>query len=371
MSRKSTSRIDCHRSRTDRRSSRRERLHPLAALLAIGISAPAFAQSSVPFPTYQTGPNPAGYPAGSWVVGDGQIITPAGKQVYLGTRLRAKAIAIDPTPGSHTAAALTMGAAEAVVLFDTISGTVMQNYLPFGDSSGSYGGIAYSPGGKFIMFSQDSSYVAVSQVLPNGGLADWQRASVPPSNSFIQCLPNSPMGDYGRSCGTLYTTSTSYPGGVAFTSDGKSAYALLNQNNTITKIAMSPPLTPGAQVRVGNAPHSLVLSGDDKTAYVSNEGGRVATEADFQVLSAGTPIVADTVNGSSTTGTVSVVNLATSPMTVVANIPVGLHPTGMAMFGPYLFVCNTYSDTISVIDTRTNKVANTFYLGLPIRIPGQ
>jgi YVTN family beta-propeller protein len=348
-------------------------MHPLATLLALGLTAPAFAGSSE-FPTYRAGPNPTGWPAGSWVVGSGQVITPAGKQVYLGTRLRAKAITIDPTPGSHTAAALTMGAAEAVVLFDTVTGTVMQNYVPFGDSSGSYGGIAFSPDGKFLMLSQDSSNVSFARALhgPIGqftGLADWQRVSVPPDNSFIQCFPNSPLGDYGRSCGTFYSTGTSYPGGVHFSNDGKSAYAILNQNNTITKIAMSPPLTQGAQVRVGNAPNSIVISGDDKTAYVSNEGGRAATENDFQIYSAGTPIVADTVNGSSTTGTVSVVDLGT--MTVTANISVGLHPTGMAQFGPFLFVCNAYSDTISVIDKRTNKVANTYDLGLPIKVVGE
>ena len=41
------------------------------------------------------------------------------------------------------------------------------------------------------------------------------------------------------------------------------------------------------------------------------------------------------------------------------------------MCGPFLFVCNTYSDTISVIDTRTNMVARTIDLGLPISVPGQ
>ena len=33
-------------------------------------------------------------------------------------------------------------------------------------------------------------------------------------------------------------------------------------------------------------------------------------------------------------------------------------------------VANTYSDTISVINTTTNKVARTINLGLPIGVPG-
>ena len=81
-------------------------------------------------------------------------------------------------------------------------------------------------------------------------------------------------------------------------SDGKSAYALLNQNDTLTKIDLTAkPPTQGTQIRVGNAPHSIVINSAGTTAYVSNEGGRAATEADFQIYSAGTEIVADPVVG--------------------------------------------------------------------------
>ena len=112
-----------------------------------------------------------------------------------------------------------------------------------------------------------------------------------------------------------------------------------------------------------------MIGSNGTTAYVSNEGGRAATEADFQIYSAGTEIVADPVVGAAITGTVSVVDLAT--MKVTANISTGLHPTGMAFYGQYLLVANTYSDTISVIDTATNTVARTIDLGLPIGVPGQ
>ena len=85
------------------------------------------------------------------------------------------------------------------------------------------------------------------------------------------------------------------------------------------------------QIRVGNAPHSIVIDSNGTTAYVSNEGGRAATEADFQIYSAGTEIVADPVVGAAITGTVSVVDLAS--MKVTATISTGLHPTGMAFYG--------------------------------------
>ena len=78
---------------------------------------------------------------------------------------------------------------------------------------------------------------------------------------------------------------------------------MLNQNNTFAffDLTQNPPVL-GNQIRVGNAPHSIVLSGP--YAYVSNEGGRPAVQSDFTVLSSGTPIVADHINGSAVTGTV-------------------------------------------------------------------
>jgi YVTN family beta-propeller protein len=367
MSRKTSPKASRKRSRKD---SRIHRLRPLAGLLATGLSVPALAQS-VPFPTYTTGQQPNG----SWVVSSGQVVTPAGKQVDLGIRVRAKAIALDPNVSTHTAAVLTLGTSAsdgngAVEIFDTKTGDVLQNYIPFGkDPSGSYSGIAYSPDGKYLIFSQDSSYVTRAKVQADGSLEDDVRVSVPPNNSYIKCFPNSPPAAYANPCGSFYSPSTSYPGGIAISKDGKSAYALLNQNDTLTKINLNK-MTPtqGQQIRVGNAPHSIVIDSDGKTAYVSNEGGRAATEGDFQINSAGTEIVADPVVGSAITGTVSVVDLPS--LKVKATIPTGLHPTGMAFYGRYLLVTNTYSDTISVIDTDTNKVARTIDLGLPIGVPG-
>ena len=350
---------------TPRKKSRVNRLRPLAGLLATGLSVPMFAQS-VPYPTYTTGAQPDG----SFVVSSGQIITPAGKQVDLGIRVRAKAVAINPVTSTHTAAVLTLGATQAVEVFDTRTGDVLQNYITFGsDSSGSYSGITYTADGKHLVFSQDSSHVTIANVSKEGLLSDYVQVSVPPNNSFIKCFPNSPPAAYANPCGTFYTPATSYPGGVAVSADGKTAYALLNQNDTLTKIDLTAK-TPvqGTQIRVGNAPHSIVIDSNGTKAYVSNEGGRAATEADFQINSAGTEIVADQVVGAAVTGTVSVVDLAS--MKVTANIPTGLHPTGMAFYGGYLLVTNTYSDTISVVDTTTNEVKRTIDLGLPISIPG-
>jgi YVTN family beta-propeller protein len=352
------------RSRS-RNNSRNKHLRPLAGLLAAGLGSTALANAqSLPYPTYVTGPQPNG----SWVVGDGQVITPAGVQIDLGIRVRAKAIALNPNLRTHTAAVLTLGASQAVEVFDTNTGAVLQNYSSFGsDSSGSYSGITYSADGKHLLFSQDSSNVAIASVNDQGLLTDEAHVSVPPDNSFITCFPNSPIGPYARPCATFYSPWTSYPGGIALSKDGKSAYALLNQNNTLTKIDLTAKQAVG-QIRVGNAPHSILITSDGATAYISNEGGREATEKDFQIYSAGTEIVADPVVGAAVTGTLSVVDL--SSMKVTGTISTGLHPTGMAFYGKNLLVANAYSDSISVIDTAENEVERTIDLGLPIRVPG-
>src|ERR1700733_14726073 len=147
-------------SRKNSRSKpRSSRLRPLAGLLATGLIVPGLAGQSKEFPTYVTGPQKNG----SWVVSSGQIITPAGTQVDLGIRVRAKAIAVNPNTKTHTAAVLTLGASEAVEVFDTYTGDVLQDYLTFGeDAQGSYNGIAYSADGQYLVFSQDSSNVTIA-----------------------------------------------------------------------------------------------------------------------------------------------------------------------------------------------------------------
>ncbi len=373
--------------KTPQQTSRARALPVFAGLLATGLSIPMLAQSN-PFPTFTVGPQPDG----SYVVSNGTVITPAGTQVDLGIRVRAKAIALNPT-GNHTAAVLTLGTSSSngngvVEVFNTTTGTVLQSYNPAGgtDSSGSQGGITYTPDGKYLLFSQDSNYVAIAKVGSTGLLSDYARVNVPIDGyqvtvegqnfdwfiNTVNCFPNSPPGtdgSYGHACGHTEGTNSSYPIGIAISPDGKTAYSVLDVNDTLTKIDLTAT-TPvqGAQIRVGNVPQSVIISADGKTAYVSNEAGRIATASDFQGYSAGTPVVANNFTGSTSTGTVSVVNLAT--FTVTNTISTGLHPTGMAFWGKYLLVANTYDDTVSVIDTGVNQVVRNINLGLPVQIPG-
>jgi YVTN family beta-propeller protein len=350
-----------------------KRLSPLAGLVALGAASAAAAVGSSPFPTFVPGPQSNN----SYIVASGQVLTPAGKQIDLG-EARAKAVALHPT--LPIAAVLTISnwagnpAPGTVQVFSTVTGAVVQTYTPPDSASGSFTGIAFSPDGSKLLFSQDeepsytTSYIAVANVDSAGHLTHYAEVSVPPSNSFISCFPNSPLGNYGAPCGVFYTGYSSNPSGVAFSADGQSAYALLNANNTLAQIDLTAK-TEGTQIRVGNAPHSILIDGH--TAYISNEGGRAATASDFTIYSDGTEIVADRINGSAVTGTVSVVDLNSFKVVRTIERGIGLHPTGMARYGKGILVANAYSDTLSLIDTESQRVVRTIDLGLPIRIPGE
>ena len=356
--------------KASRNHSRKNTLRPLACLLVTGLSVPALLAQSSQFPTYQVGPQSNG----TYVVSSGQVITPAGKQVNLGVQVRAKAIAVNPSAQAHTAAVLTMGARGttdgAVEIFDTVTGAVLQHYLYNGDPNGSYAGIEYSADGKYLVFSEGyNGYVNIATVDAQGMLQDYAQVNVPFTNQFIPCFPDSPPGSYNTPCGTPWG-GESVPGSLALAQDGKSAYVVLNESNTLAKIDLTanPPVQT-TQVGVGNAPHTVLISSDGRTAYVSNEGGRVPTEKDFQIYSGSSEIVADPFVGAAITGTVSVVDVPT--LTLKATIDTGLHPTGLAFYGSNrLLVANAYSDSLSVINTDTNTVVRTIDLGLPIRVPG-
>jgi YVTN family beta-propeller protein len=327
------------------------RKHPLAGLFALGLVAPALAATNPNSPDRTVGPQSNG----SIVASDNQLLTPAGKLVQLGSPVVAKAVALNPNRKTKTAAVLTMTAGQPVVVFNTVTGAIIQRYVPTINNGGnfssntntSYTGITYSADGSKLLFSQDNNWVAVANVNPVSGEL---------TPAFSVSLPSPPANP------NLYNSFSANPGGIAVTADNATALVALNANNTVGVI----DLTTGAltsQIPVGNAPNHIVIKG--KFAYVSNEGGRPATASDFTNLSDGTPIVADPTDAFATTGTVSVIDLTKGTQTKTINV--GLHPAGMALYGTLLYVANSYSDTISVIDTGINQVVRTINVGLPIK----
>ncbi len=294
-----------------------------------------------------------------------------------------------------------MGAPQAVTIFNTQTGAVLQNVKYGTSATGSATGITYTSDGLHLLFSQDNGFVAYVNVNSTTGLVttDVARISLPlnadnvnfpafgasePVLNTVNCTqtvtmpgtnvkisgPVGTSGSYAIPCGVPISGTSSYPLGLAVSPDNLTAYVVLDASNELGRINLVENALV-SQIRVGNVPHSVVVSADGKTAYVSNEAGRVAKPNDFQLYSDGTPVVAKYPEGSTSSGTVSVVDL--SKFTVTDTIETGLHPTGMAFWGKKLLVANAYSDSISVIDTigNNNKEERKIDLGLPIGVPGE
>ncbi len=335
------------------------RKQPLAGLFALSLALPLLGVPNLgcaaDTQTRTVGPQKDG----SIVASDNQLMTPAGTVVQLGSPVRAKAVALNPNSKTRTGAVMLMSAAEPIIIFNVLTGEVIQRYVPIttsgsgtgisytNNATGSFTGITYSADGSKLMFSQDNNFVAIANVDPvKGTLTPFASVSLPSP------APNP----------NLYNSFSANAGGLA-EYDFATTLVALNANNSVGVIDMtaSPPALIN-QIPVGNAPNRIVVSG--KFAYVSNEGGRPATSSDFTNLSDGTPIVVDPTDAFATTGTVSVINVPKGKVT--ATINVGLHPAGMAMSGALLVVANAYSDSISVIDTATDKVVKTISVGVPV-----
>ena len=148
--------------------------------------------------------------------------------------------------------------------------------------------------------------------------------------------------------------------GIALTKDGKIAYVCLSRNNKLGIV----DLVAGKlvkQIDTGVAPYDVVLSPDEKFAYVSNWGGRKPKAGDKTAPSSGTPTVIDE-RGVAASGTVMKIDLAKD--TVVKETAVGLHPTGIARSADAetLYVANANSDTVSILQTKTLEVRQTVFV---------
>ncbi|WP_415856490.1 alkaline phosphatase family protein [Sinomonas sp. G460-2] len=143
--------------------------------------------------------------------------------------------------------------------------------------------------------------------------------------------------------------------GMTFSPDGSTLYAAVNGQNTV--VAIDPAAGTLKQTfNVGIAPRQLRFVGTK--LYVSNEGGHQAAAGEATMGSYGTQVPADTYLGTSTSGTLSVIDTANASA-AVGSIDVQLHPTAMYLDGTTLYVANTNSDTLSVVDAKTNKVMQT------------
>ncbi|MEV5147136.1 bifunctional YncE family protein/alkaline phosphatase family protein [Streptomyces sp. NPDC052727] len=313
-----------------RRVSRR------ATLVTACITTAALATGTAVAETRQFGTDQVGQVTDKGqVVSADQYIAPYGDRLVIDDgKIMSSTVSPD---GSHLAASVTDGDASLVVV-DLATGRIKQRVgtnaaddLRISSNAVGQEGPAYSPDGKQLWLGQLDGYTRFT-VNADGTLADPVAVKIPADGS-----------------------KQALSAAAVFSADGSTVYGAVNGQNRVVAIDAAT----GAVKRswsVGNAPRGMARAGDK--LYVSNEGGRPAKAGESTLNSYGTQVPADPKTGATTTGTVSVIDLA-DPSAAVGTIDVGLHPTAVYAQHGAVFVTNTADDNVSVIDTAKDKVVQT------------
>jgi YVTN family beta-propeller protein len=320
------------RTGTSGRLGRRTRiaLAGTAALVVAGSGVEAFA-TTVGFGDQQVGTE---YSTGIQVSAN-QVIKPIGDRLL--TQL-GKFMGSTVSSDGRFLAATSNDRSIAVQIFDLQTykliwtvGTAATANLRVSDGTVGQEGPTYSPDGKFLWVPQATGLTRFP-VNDDGTLGAGTKVAIPTVNG-AQALT----------------------GKAVFSPDGTRLYAAVNGQN---RVVLIDPVagTVTKSWTVGIAPRQLTFVGDK--LYVSNEGGRFANPGETTINSYGTNVPADAFLGTSTTGTLSVID-TNNPAAQVRPIGVGLHPTAMYAAGKALFVTNTFDDTVSVVNTDTDKVVQT------------
>jgi YVTN family beta-propeller protein len=307
-----------------------------ATLVTACVTAVALATGTAVASTRQFGKEQVGQVTSKGqVIASDQYIDPYGSRLVVNDgKIMASSVSPD---GSHLAASVADGDA-ALVIVDLRTGQVKQRVGTAASddlriSSGAVGQErpAYSPDGTQLWLGQPDGYTAFT-VNPDGTLANPRTISIP-AQGAEQALA----------------------AGAVFSADGSTVYSAVNGQNRVVAINAATGAVEQSWA-VGNAPRGIVRVGSK--LYVSNEGGRAAKAGDSTLNSYGTQVPASPVTGATTTGTVSVIDLA-HPSAAVKTIRTGLHPTAVYAAKGAVFVTDTASNDVSVIDTRRDKVVQT------------
>jgi len=279
-------------------------------------------------------------------VSDDQIIKPLGDRLF--TQF-GKFMGSTVSPDGRFLAATSADKSVSLQVFDLSSyrliytaGTASFVNQTLTDGTVGQVGPTYSPDGKFLWLPQQNGLTRFP-VNPDGTLGT-------PTSFSLPTVGTHPSGN-----NAVQVPNSALVGQLTYSPDGSTLYAALNGQNSV--VAIDPNTgTVEHTWNVGIAPRELTFV--DGKLYVSNEGGRQAQPGETTMGSYGSQVPANGYLGTSTTGTVSVIDPA-NPSAPVGPIAVGLHPTAMYTDGNALFVANTNSDTVSVIDPSLNEVVQT------------
>ncbi len=288
-----------------------------------------------------------------------QVLTPAGIQVEL-PGMRPQAIALSP----DGRLLVTAGKTHDLVVIDPATGKVLQRVaLPSDKASNvtpdsvsdeilqpdkagqlSFTGLTFSRDGARLYLANVDGNVKVFGVKGTGKVVGLFSIPLPPAK-----VP-------GR--------EAEIPAGIAVSPDGKRLYVALNLSNRLAELDAAN----GHILRlweVGFAPFGVALAG--QKAYVSNWGGRRPNSQSVTgPAGRGTLVRVDPVRHIAAEGSVSVIDLdqpaaKAEVQRPKAEILTGLHASAIAASpnGRWVVVANAGSDTLSVIDTRTDRIVET------------
>jgi len=212
-----------------------------------------------------------------------------------------------------------------------------------------------TPGKQGIAFDRVTGAPLVSEVGPEtiGGKA---RSSV-----RLISVANGAGKLIAQALGTTNAGGVAVPASSRDSSSPRCAIVPLTFDDAAAIVDLSTGALKSS-VKTGIAPFGAAINASSTVAYVSNWGGRFPRPQDLTAASGpdkGADFAVVDKRGIAASGTVSRIDITTGRVT--NNIEVGLHPTSLAWDEAHhrLFVSNSNSDTISVIDTAQNKVVET------------
>ena len=297
-----------------------------------------------------------------------QLVTPAGTLIEL-PGLRPLALALSPDGRLLVTAGLT----HELVVIDPATGKILQHVSlpsdktqepapvsaeilsPDSKAQISFTGLVFSPDGSRIYMANVNGDIKVFTVQPDHKIAPLFSIALPPANAPLRLAE--------------------IPAGIAVSPDGKKIYVALNLSNRLAELDAAT----GRVLRmwdVGVAPFDVKLAGH--RIYVSNWGGR-RPDANSATGPAGRGTLVRVDSRSiASEGSVTVIDLSQLTVTSIrannnltgsavimpqpiSEILTGRHAGALALSpnGRWLVVANTGDDTLSVIDTRTDKIVET------------
>ncbi len=307
------------------------------------------------------------FPDGQIITPVNQILTPAGIQLEL-PGLRPQALALRPdgkilvTSGKR--AELLVIAPDKNVILQRVPlpaepaaqapAEPVTPHILQPDKSGqlSFTGLIFSPDGTRIYLANVDGSIKVFATEKDGTVTGLRSFKLPPANAPDR--------------------KAEIPAGLSISHDGKRLYVVLNLSNRLGELDSET----GEVLRlwnVGVAPFDVVIAG--RKAYVSNWGGRRPGAGDLTgPAGRGTRVRVDPVRHIAIEGSVSVIDLGDSKHSSVRSgdqaaqdakleIQVGLHASALAVSpkGRYIVVANAGSDTLSVIDSKNDRVVETIW----------